>query len=54
MESHSFVFASLDGQAIGFFAVHFRWEFSGRIDGRDGSKSQAKYSSPAKVEALYH
>jgi len=54
MESHSFVFASLDGQTIGFFAIHFRREFSGKIYGRDCSKSQAKYTSPAKVEALYH
>jgi len=54
MESHSFVFASLDGQAIVFFAIHFRREFPGKIYGRDGSKSQAKQSSPAKVEALYH
>jgi hypothetical protein len=38
MESHSFVFASLDGQTIGFFAIRFWREFPGRIDAHEGSK----------------
>ncbi|MGB5627975.1 MAG: hypothetical protein WBM45_15935 [Woeseiaceae bacterium] len=54
MASHSFVFASLDGQAIGIFAIHFRRECPGENDRRGSNKEQAKQSSPAEVEALYH
>jgi len=54
MDGHSFVFASLDGQAIGCFAIRFPSEFPGKIYGRGGSKKQAKQSSPAKVKAWYH
>jgi hypothetical protein len=54
MDSHSFVFASLDGQTIGFFAIRFRREFPGNIYRRGGRKKQAKQSSPAKVKAWYH
>jgi hypothetical protein len=53
-DRHAFVFAPLDGQAIGCFAICFRSDFPGKIYRRGGTEKQAKQFSPAKVKAWYH